>query len=53
MKEEKRERIKEEVSEFIAAHDWNNRHRLFDSEIVAAFSCYKKKHVLWAIEQVR
>ncbi len=52
-KEKKLERIKDEVAEFIGGHDMKNHHPLFDSEIVEYFSHYKKKHVVWAIEQVR
>ena len=42
MKELKRERIKEEVSEFIADHNMKNHHRLFDPEIVEAFFVIKR-----------
>ena len=53
MKEEKFQKIIEEVSEFIAEHEMSNPHYLFDEDIIEVFSQYKKKHIERALEEVR
>jgi hypothetical protein len=53
MKEEKFQKIVEEISEFIGEHNLKNPHYLFDEDIVKAFSHYKKKHVKRALEEIR
>jgi hypothetical protein len=52
-KTEKLQKIQDEVEEFIAAHDLKNHHYLSDTEIIAEFSMYKKKHVREAINNLR
>lgn len=54
MKEEKFQRLVEEVSEFIADHDMRNRHPLTDEEVIKRFEdIYKPKHIRRALEEVR
>jgi hypothetical protein len=53
MKEEKFQKIVEEISEFIAGHAMGNPHYLFDEDIIKIFSHYKKKHVKRALEEIR
>jgi hypothetical protein len=53
MKQEKFDSLRDEVEEFIAAHELSNPHYLFDEEIIKHFCMYKPKHVKKAIEEVR
>ena len=53
MKEEKFQKIVQEISEFLGEHELRNRHYLFDEDIIRIFSQYKKKHVKRALEEVR
>ena len=53
MKEEKFQKIVEEISEFLGDHYQRNPHYLFDEEIIKYFSHYKKKHVKRALEELR
>jgi len=53
MKEEKFQKIVEEISEFLGAHNLKNPHYLFDEDIIKVFSHYKKKHVKRALEELR
>lgn len=54
MKEKKLQAIKEDISEFIAEHDYKNRHYLFDKEIIEHFSqFYKKKHIKAVLSEIR
>jgi hypothetical protein len=53
MKEEKFQKIVEEISEFLGDHALRNHHYLFDEDIIKIFSQYKKKHVKRALEEVR
>ena len=53
MKEEKFQKIVEEISEFIAEHAMSNPHYLFEEDIIKIFSHYKKKHVKRALEEIR
>jgi hypothetical protein len=52
-KTEKLQKIQDEVEDFIAAHEMKTHHYLFDEEIIAEFSMYKKKHVRKAINNLR
>jgi hypothetical protein len=52
-KPEKLTKIRDEVEEFIAAHELKTHHYLSDTEIIAEFSIYKKKHVREAINNLR
>ena len=53
MKEEKFQKLMDEISEFIGDHQQRNPHYLFDEDIIKAFSHYKKKHVKRALEELR
>ena len=53
MKQEKFDKLKDEIEEFIGGHDLSNPHYLFDEDIIKAFSHYKKKHVKKALEELR
>jgi hypothetical protein len=53
MKEEKFQKIVEEISEFLGEHNRTNHHYLFDEDIIKIFSHYKKKHVKRALEELR
>jgi hypothetical protein len=53
MKEEKFQKIIEEISEFLGDHMQKNPHYLFDEDIIKIFSHYKKKHVKRALEEIR
>lgn len=53
MKPEKFQELLDAVEDFIAQHELRNPHYLRDEEIIEYFSCYKKKHVKRAIEELR
>jgi hypothetical protein len=53
LKEEKFQKIVEEISEFLGDHALRSHHYLFDEDIIKIFSQYKKKHVKRALEEVR
>jgi hypothetical protein len=53
MKEEKFQKIVEEIGEFLGDHNMKNPHYLFDEDIIKIFSHYKKKHVKRALEELR
>ena len=53
MKQEKFDKLKDEIEEFIAGHAMGNPHYLFDEDIIKVFSHYKKKHVKRALEEIR
>jgi len=53
MKEEKLQKIVNEINEFIAGRAMSNWHYLFDEEIIEIFSHYKKKHVKRALKEIR
>ena len=61
MKQEHFNELLEEVEDFIASHDFRNRHYLPDENIIEHFKkCrygedkfYKKKHILKAINELR
>jgi Holliday junction resolvase-like predicted endonuclease len=53
MKEEKFQKIVEEISEFLGEHNQTNHHYLFDEDIIKIFSHHKKKHVKRALEELR
>jgi hypothetical protein len=53
MKRNKTEKLQDEVEAFIAAHEMKNHHYIFNEEIIAEFSMYKKKHVKEAIKNLR
>lgn len=51
MKQEEFDALKDEIEEFLGEH--SNPQYLFDEDIIKAFSHYKKKHVLLALEELR
>jgi hypothetical protein len=53
MKEEKFQKIVEEISEFLGDHALRSHHYLFDEDIIRIFAHYKKKHVKQALKEVR
>ena len=53
MKQEKFEKLVEEISEFLGDHQMKNHHYLFDEDIIKIFSFYKEKHVKKALKEIR
>jgi hypothetical protein len=53
MRQEKFDKLKDEIEEFIGEHNLSNPHYLFDEDIIKYFSHYKKKHVKKALEELR
>jgi phage shock protein A len=47
------EKLKDEIEEFIAAHELSNPHFLRDEEIIKYFSASKEKHVKKALKELR
>ena len=53
MKEDKFNKLVNELEEFVGEHERSNPHYLFDEDIIKEFSRYKPKHVKRALEEIR
>lgn len=52
MKQEKLDKLIEDIEEFIGDHNRTNPHHLFKEDIIKAFPQYKKKHIKQALEEI-